>query len=234
MALRIGHRGAAGTAPENTLASMRRAVALGAEAVEFDIHRTRDGELVVMHDFVVGRTANGSGPIADMTAAELTSLDNGSWYGPEFAGERVPTLLQLAQAVPETILFLEVKAGSYFYPGIEEQLADFLTKHGLLQRTQVSSFDHIALKKLRELLPGLPTGMLYSGRPVDPVAMARACGATALHPAFNEIPPEHVAAAHAAGLTVNVWTPNTQAEIDHCYGLGVDGIITDFPERLHR
>ncbi|HWI51959.1 MAG TPA: glycerophosphodiester phosphodiesterase family protein [Symbiobacteriaceae bacterium] len=235
MTTRIGHRGAAGTAPENTLASMRRALAIGVDAVEFDIHRTGDGELIVMHDFTVDRTSNGTGTISALTAAEIARLDAGAWKGEAFAGEAVPTLEALVAAVPApTILFLELKAGSYRYPGIEEELVAFLKEHDLVSRTQVSSFDHVALLKLRELLPELPTGMLYSERPVDPVAMARACGATALHPNYAVLPKDHVAAAHAAGLQVNVWTPNTQEAIDYCYCMGVDGIITDYPERLRR
>lgn len=235
MTLRVAHRGAAGTAPENTLASMRRALAIGCDAVEFDIHRTGDGELVVMHDFTVDRTTNGTGAISALTAAELAELDAGAWKGPEFAGEQVPTLAALVEAVPApTILFLELKAGSYRYPGIEEELVNFLKDNDLVGRTQVSSFDHIALAKLRELLPELPTGMLYSERPFDPVRMAKACGATALHPNYAVLPREHVAAAHAAGLQVNVWTPDSQEAIDYCYCLGVDGIITNYPERLRR
>jgi glycerophosphoryl diester phosphodiesterase len=231
--LRIGHRGAAGTAPENTLVSMRRALEIGVDAVEFDIHRTKDGVLVVMHDFTVDRTTGGTGTIADMTLAELRQLETGSWKGAEFAGEGMPTLAELVQAVPAPVVFfLEVKAGSYRYPGIEEQLVAFFQEHGMLDRVQVSSFDHIALLKLRELLPGLPTGMLYSERPVDPVAMAKACGATAIHPHWAMISREVVAAAHTAGLQVNVYTPNTPAAIAACYAMGVDGIITDYPERL--
>lgn len=233
MTLRIGHRGAAGTAPENTLASFRRALSIGVDAVEFDIHRTRDGVLVVMHDFTVERCSNGKGTIGEMTLEELRRLDTGSWYGPEFAGETVPTLAELVEAVPApVVLFLEIKAGSYKYPGLEEQLAAFIQEHNLLGRIQISSFDHFALKRMRELLPELETAVLYAHRSVDPVGLARSCNARAIHPNWSTITRETVAEAHAAGLKVNVWTPNSQEAINACYDLGVDGIITDFPERL--
>jgi glycerophosphoryl diester phosphodiesterase len=231
--LRIGHRGAAGTAPENTLASFRKALSIGVDAIEFDIHRTRDGEIVVHHDFSLERTTTGSGAISDLTLAEIKQADAGCKFSAEFAGERVPTLLELVETIPApVILFLEIKAGSFKYPGIEEELAAFLTKHNLVERTNISSFDHFALLKMRQLLPTVQTGMLFSGRPVDPVAMAKACGATALHPNYATFTKEQVAEAHAAGLTVNVWTPNTPEAIAYCYDLGVDGHITDFPERL--
>lgn len=200
--LRVGHRGAAGTAPENTLASMRRALSLGVDGVEFDLHRTRDGHA-------------------------------GVWKGEAFAGERVPTLLELVQAVPApTRLFLEIKAGSFVYPGLEDQLVRAVWELGILDRVQVSSFDHEALFRLRQLLPTLETGMLYLCNPVDAVAMARACGASALHPQWMYLTRESVASAHEAWLTVNVWTPNSSRAIAHCLSLGVDGIITDYPELL--
>jgi glycerophosphoryl diester phosphodiesterase len=230
---RIGHRGAAGTAPENTLASMRKALAIGVDAIEFDVHRTRDGEIVVHHDFTLERTTTGKGAISDLTLAEIQQADAGCKFAPEFAGERVPTLLELVETVPApVILFLEMKAGSFKYPGIEEELAAFLTKHNLVERTNISSFDHFALKRMRELLPTVQTGMLFTGRPVDPVGMARACGATALHPSYATFTKEQVQEAQAAGLQVNMWTPNTPEAIAYVESLGVDGIITDYPERL--
>jgi glycerophosphoryl diester phosphodiesterase len=233
LVLRIGHRGAAGTAPENTLASFRRAVSLGVDGVEFDLHRSKDGALLVIHDFTIDRTTTGTGSIADLTAAEIRSYDAGLWKGAEFRGERVPTLEEVVEALPAPIkLFIELKAGSHHYPGIEEDVVRFIRDHRLLDRVQVSSFDHEALLRLRQLMPELPTGMLYDLRPVDPIGMARACGANALHPAWHRISAAQVEAAHAAGLQVNVWTVNTPEAIAHCKAIGVDGIMSDYPERL--
>lgn len=229
----IGHRGAAGHAPENTLVSMRKAMEIGVHGLEFDIHRTRDGVLVVIHDATVDRTTNGKGTVGELTLAELRQFDAGSWMAPGFAGEPIPTLEELAQAVPDPIrLFLEMKAGNDVYPGIEEQVAQFLQERNLVNRTNVSSFDHFVLKHMVELLPGLETGMLYSNRPVDPVGMSRACGATAIHTSWRHASADMVAQAHAAGLTVNAWTANTPEAIAHCLNVGVDGIITDYPDRV--
>jgi glycerophosphoryl diester phosphodiesterase len=108
--LRIGHRGAAAVAPENTIASFRRAVELGAQAVELDVQRTKDGHLVVMHDDTVDRTTDGTGHVAELTLARIRRLDAGSWNGTAFAGERVPTLDELGDALrPEILLFVEIK-----------------------------------------------------------------------------------------------------------------------------
>lgn len=231
MTQRIGHRGAAGHAPENTLVSIRKALEIGVDGIEFDVHRSKDGVIVVMHDPTVDRTSNGTGPIAEKTLAELRELDLGSWKGPQFAGERIATLEEFVAAIPAPLkLFLEMKAGNEVYPGIEEQVAQFLTERGLLERTNISSFDHYVLLRMRKLLPRVETGMLYSARPIDPTAMAQACGATALHTKWEFISPALVAEAHARGLTVNAWTPNSPAAVARCKGAGVDGIISDRPE----
>jgi glycerophosphoryl diester phosphodiesterase len=232
MAERIGHRGAAGHAPENTLVSMRLALELGVDGVEFDIHRTKDGVLVVIHDPTVNRTTNGVGAVGELKLAELRQLDAGAWKGTEFAGERIPTLAELVEVVPAPYrLFLEMKAGDDVYPGIEAQVAQFLQERDLVGRTNISSFDHFVLRRMRQLLPTVETGMLYSGRPIDPVAMARACGANAIHANWHWVSTAMVAEAHAAGMRVHVWTPNAKEAIAHCYTLGVDAIITDYPER---
>lgn len=211
---------------------MRLALELGVEGVEFDIHRTKDGVLVVIHDPTVNRTSNGTGAVGELTLAELRQLDAGAWKGAQFAGERIPTLAELVEAVPAPYrLFLEMKAGDDVYPGIEAQVAQFLQEKGLVERTNISSFDHYVLLRMRQLLPTVETGILYSGRPIDPAAMAKDCGATAIHANWHWVTPEMVMAAHLAGMTVNVWTPNTPEAIARCYALGVDGIITDYPER---
>ena len=231
--LKIGHRGAAAQAPENTLASFRRAVELGADGVEFDLHRTRDGAFVVIHDETLDRTTDGHGNVDDFTLAELRRLDAGSWRGTEFAGEQIPMFEEIAAALPRgLILFAELKAGSFRYPGIEEELATFLRSHALLGRVRVSSFDHRALARLRALLPDLETGALFIALPVDAVGVARDCGAQALHPNFHYLTAELVEEAHRAGLAVNTWTVNDPADIDRVRAMRVDGVMTDHPERL--
>ena len=233
MTLRIGHRGAAGTHPENTMASFRRAVELGADGVEFDVHRTKDGHLVVLHDHELGRTNNGTGLVMEKTLAELKALDAGSWKGEAFRGEQIPTLQEVIRQTPSSLLlFLELKAGSIHYQGIEEELLQVIREEGAMDRIQVSSFDHVALARLHELEPKLQLGMLFDDHPVDPVGMARACGASALHPFFLWTTPQMVAKAHAAGLKVNVWTVNAPLHIAMMKQIGVDGIMSDYPDRI--
>lgn len=231
--LRIGHRGAAGTHPENTMVSFRRALELGAQGIEFDVHRTQDGHLVVIHDLWLHRTTNGQGLVRDHTLAEIQALDAGAWKGSEFAGERVPTLREVIRGTPaQCRLFLELKFGSIHYPGIEGEVLALLREEGALPRTQISSFDHHALKRIHELDPGVEIGMLFDCNLLDPVASARACGARALHPAGFWVTPDLIRQARAAGLAVTVWTVNEPPFIALMKHLGVDGIMSDYPDRI--
>lgn len=231
--LRIGHRGAAAIAPENTLVSFRRAIELGADGVELDLHRARDGRFVVIHDDTLDRTTDGHGPVDALSSDELRRLDAGSWKGPEFAGERVPLFEDVVDALPASaVIFAELKAGSDRAPGIEVDFARLLSDRSLLGRVRVSSFDHRALARLRRLLPALSTGALFVALPVDPVALGRACGAQAIHPSFRYLTRELVDEAHRAGLAVHTWTVNEPADIATASAMGVDGIVSDHPERL--
>jgi len=229
--LRIGHRGAAGTAPENTLASFRRAVTLGVDGVELDVQRSRDGALVVIHDETVDRTTDGSGRVANLTLAEIGRLDAGTWKGPEFAGERVPTLAEVVEAVPAPVrVFVELKDPSR-YPGIEAEVVGLVRERGVGDRVELSSFDHASLARVRSIAPEVRLGFLYSRHP-DPIPAARALRAASLHAAFRHLASRVVDDAHRAGLAVYAWTLNEPADIAAARAMGVDGIFSDRPERL--
>lgn len=241
--LRIGHRGAPGLAPENTLASFRRALSLGLDGVELDIHLTRDGTLVVTHDEVTGRTVrptvSAAGiqprpvPIRNLTWTELQALDAGAWFGPDFAGERVPRLDEVLDLwLGKGTVFIEIKAGSLYYPGIEVRLVELLQARGWRDQVEISSFDHQALRRVKELASHLPVGVLYVCRPVDTLVLARAVGAEALHPFFRFVTPELIEEAHRAGLRVYTWTVDERSEMEQLVDWGIDGIMTNRPEFL--
>jgi glycerophosphoryl diester phosphodiesterase len=231
--IRIGHRGAAGTHPENTLVSFTRAAQLGAQGIEFDVHRTSDGHLVVIHDALLDRTTTGTGIIRELSLAAVKAADAGGKKGAQFVGEQVPTLLEVFHQAPSSVhLFLELKSGSLHYPGIEQELLNLIAREGVRERVSVSSFDHQALRRLRDADATIPLGMLYSENLLDAVGMAQAIGANALHPAWEWVTPELVAQAHAARLEVFTWTVNHPAAIAYMQHCGVDGIMSDFPDRL--
>lgn len=233
MILNVAHRGASAIAPENTMAGFEKALELGADALELDLHLTRDNELVVIHDHTLDRTTDGRGPVQERSLEDLKRLDAGGWFGPAFAGERIPTLSEvLDRFVGRVPLALEVKAGSAFFPGIEERLVSALRHHSAVEHTAVASFDHFALKRLKEIEPTLRTAALLVGRPVPISTVAAACAAEAVALEASLVTETEVEACRAAGLKLIVWVVNEPAHMRHFIELGVDGIITDRPDLL--
>jgi glycerophosphoryl diester phosphodiesterase/acyl-CoA hydrolase len=227
----VGHRGAAGLAPENTFPSFELALAQGADAVETDVHLTRDGVPVLLHDETVDRTTNGHGAVADLTLAEIRSLDASGRFHASHAGTRVPTLDDfLAWAQGRTRIVVELKGTGN--PDLVPHVVRVVREQRLLGETLLISFDHAALKQARELCPEALTGALYVARPADPIALARACGASSLCPQWPFATPDTVAGAHQAGLAVSVWTCNDRPQIEHALSAGVDAVTSDFPERV--
>ena len=231
----VGHRGAMGHAPENTMAAFRKGVELGARMLELDVMLTRDGRLVVIHDDTIDRTTDGRGAVAELTADEICCHDAGRWYGAAFAGERVPLLgevLDWARGRAHPVI--ELKWGSAWQPGIEAVLVADLRAHDAVGEVLVISSDHHAVRQVKALAPAVATAIMYGGRPVDPVAMARAAGADAVRPGHWLVTAEDIALLHAAGLAVIPWTVNDEASMRRMVGLGVDGFSSNYPDLLAR
>jgi glycerophosphoryl diester phosphodiesterase len=228
----VGHRGAMGHCPENTMTSFRRAVELGADWIEFDIHLSSDGAAVVIHDETLERTTNGKGAVGRHTLEQLRHLDAGSWFGPEHAGERIPTLPQVLDWAREagTFVDVELKSGPVVYPGIEQVLVDALREARMTERAIVISFDHHAVQRVKKADATVATGVLYAGRPVDPVALARAASADALLPHWAYVRPDDVVAAHAAGIAVAPWVSSDPHVAKMMFQMGVDGLGTNHPD----
>ena len=229
----LGHRGAMGHAPENTMPSFYKAIELGATMFELDVHLSKDDVLVVMHDKTVDRTTNGTGKIRDLTWDEIKRLDAGSWFGPQFAGTPVPRLEKVFEAVGRDILInVEVKAGDTLYPGIIAALVDRIKGAGLVDRVLITSFHVEYLREARALLPDAQVGLIFNKPRENPVAEALAEGWQVLHPHLSLVSREWVAEAHAHGLIVRGWNPNEVEPMRRLIEAGVDGIGTDYPDRL--
>ncbi len=231
------HRGARGHAPENTLLAFDLAFDLGAEAIECDVQRSRDGELVIIHDGTVNRTTNGVGAVAALLFADLRALDAGRlWSIPQ----RIPTLAETLDLVRRRggALNLEIKGESVDDSvGTAEAVEPVLRalEEPLRSRLLVSSFAHPAVALLKERLPWLRVATLYSGRAwqkADMLAPALAMGAEAIHPGVELTTADLVTRAHAQGLRVNGWTANRPATIRKLIAWGVDGLFSDYPERV--
>jgi len=229
----MGHRGAMGHAPENTLASFKLAVEMGVEAVELDTHLTSDGHLVVIHDESVDRTTNGTGEVASMTLAELQALDAGSKFDAAFAGERIPTLEEVLNWAKGTVpVVIEVKFNRQAEAVVHACVA-LIDKLGMGEDVAFISFDHIVPLAIKQARPTWTTGVLYVARVVDPAGLAGAARANGILPMWGLLTPDVVAQAHAAGLWVGTWAPNTEGELRHAVAMGADMIGTNYPDRLH-
>ncbi|MBI2962747.1 MAG: glycerophosphodiester phosphodiesterase [Deltaproteobacteria bacterium] len=234
--LRIAHRGASGHCPENTRVAFLRAIESGADMVELDCQRTRDGALVILHDETLERTTNGRGRVRDRTLKELKALDAGSWFASRFAGEEVLTLEQAIEILRGHVeLNLEIKGEDA--PGrIEIQCVGVVRSLRFFERTVFSSFSAARMRLVRDLADDARIGVLMDAdtRWSDGLALAAQLGAEALHPERSLVRAETVAEAHRRGLQVRVWTVNRAEEVESLAAAGVDGIFTDFPERLLR
>ena len=228
----IGHRGASGHAPENTLAAFKKAVALGATFIETDLQLSRDARFVAIHDDSLDRTTNGQGKVHDQALATLRKLDAGSWFGSEYAGERIPTLEEILEFSKknDVVFYLELKpSGSW---GGEHALIGALRESGEVARVMVISFDPGILASLRKIEPTLMTGVLYDGQIADPQKSALDVGARQIVVRGDLVTPAMIEQARKRDLQVVCWTVNHPAHIRLLMAAGVDGIMSDYPDRL--
>ncbi len=229
-----GHRGAAGEAPENTLAGFRRAVGAGVLRVELDIHLSRDEQLVVIHDPTLGRTTNGRGRVRATDAATLKALDarRGGPGWPEMQG--VPTLAEVVDTCPEIVHYqLECKS-----PRVRdrrlmaERLAEFYSARELYPRATVTSFDTEILRVIRRVDARLPLGLAAEHARPDPVKLGLSLGVHMLALSWKLCTEARIRAAHDAGLAVSAWTVNDRDRAKELAARGLDSLITDLPSAL--
>jgi glycerophosphoryl diester phosphodiesterase len=220
----IGHRGAMGHAPENTLLSIRKAIELGTPCIEMDVYNV-DGHLVVFHDSRLERTTNGTGLLMDQQFDDLRTLDAGN-------GEKIPTLMEAFQAI-------QLKAGVNIEmkgPGTAEPVVEFIS--GMREAgwnddlLLVSSFNHRELSLVHRYDPRIKLGAMMVGLPVDDAAFAESLDAYSVHLSFEFIDLRFVKDAHARGLRVFVFTVDLLEDIEEMRRLGVDGVFTNYPERV--
>lgn len=227
------HRGASAYAPENTMSAFLLARRLGADGVELDVHLTADGEVVVCHDADIKRTSNGTGLIEELTLSQLKEYDFGyaQAFGTRFKDERVPTLREVyAATVPYGVVVnVELKDTR---PEIVEKVLALTKECGAEDAVIYSSFNHGYLKQLKSLAPTAPIAPLY-GTVEEYTSLGTSLGATALHPAYGGVlaDADYVKNAHAAGLRVHPYTPNGVAELTALTEMGVDAVITNYPDK---
>ena len=232
--LKIAHRGASGTTPELTRAAFLRALELGADMIELDVQLTKDGYLVVIHDHELQRTANAPGHVREQTLAELKQLDVGSWFDVRFRGEGILSLEEVIEIVGRrAMLNVEIKSPPGDWSSTALKTVAVLTHAGILGTTVISCFEMQALLRVRELSPAARLGVLWHQPDFEEAwRWARELAAWSFHPWCKVLAEDGVAQAHQRGLRVLTWTVNDPEEIEQMADIGVDGIMSDFPERL--
>jgi len=225
----IAHRGASADAPENTIAAFELALEQGADGIELDVHLSADGHPVVIHDFTLERTTNGSGPVSAQRVRDLKRLDAGGWRERRFLGQRVQTLQEVLERFRDRARFwIELKAGSRVYPSIEERVVSTLEIYDVVDRSLVQSFDHDAIALTRSLNPDLRVGVLVDEAPIRAGLLAPGV-ANAICPGEDLVNESLLTRIRDAGLECYVWTVNEPALMDRLVSWQVNGIITDRP-----
>lgn len=228
------HRGSSGTHPENTIAAFYEAASLTIHGVEFDVHLTKDSELVVIHDESIDRTSDGTGFVKDMTLAELKAFDFGSWFSPDFKGQTIPTLNEVLQVFAETThhLNIELKSDIFPYEGMVEMVIAVISEMGLDSQVVLSSFDHGAIRTAKQLAPHIETAALFMEVLVEPVDYMQAIPADALHLFFPTALRPSIRQVLEAGTTVRTFTVNEEQYAQALKDVGVTAIFTDLPEKM--
>lgn len=230
------HRGASGYMPENTMEAFELAVKQGAEGIELDVHTSRDGKLIVIHDESVDRVTEGKGMIRDFSLAKLKELKVNTPAAPEVYG-KIPTLKEVLDFLRKTDLELniELKNSICFYPGMEEEILKQVKEFGMEERLIYSSFNHYSLMRLKSLDSSVRTGILFADGWVNPAMYAKNLGMDALHPAVWHLQyPQFAEACKNADLKMHVWTANTEEHIRMVQEFGADAVITNYPDRAIR
>ena len=232
--LKIAHRGASGSYPENTSVAFEKAIEHGANMIDLDCHMTKDGNIVVIHDPTLNRTTNGRGLVKTKRLDELKKLDAGSWFGPDFKDQRILTLEEaIALTHRRSGLIIEIKNQPQLHLGIEIRILFMLNVAGATGRAIVTSSDYSALRRLRERSRDVRIGVLMSAEEnEDPLRIASELKAVAVLVRKDLLHPIFFREARRRGFPVLVWTVNETAEIERVASMGVCGIVTDFPERL--
>lgn len=230
------HRGASTTHPENTMPAFAAALRQGATGIELDVQLTRDGELVVFHDWSLKRIFGKPGHIRDYTLKEIRRWDAGSWFDSRFAGVNVPTLDDvLARAAAKSIMVnIELKNFLSFANGIERKVSEAIARHKIEDKTVISTFNPLSLELLREADCKSDTAFLYFGHLREAWRYACEYNCTHLHPPAQEVNESFLEACREHDLKVVPYQVNTLPEIKRIIGLGTDGIITSQPALAHR
>jgi len=233
----IAHRGASAYAPENTIASFKKAIEMGLKAVEFDVQISKDLELIVIHDYTLERTTSGKGKVRDYTLKELQGLDAGSWFSKEFQGEKIPSLRKVLEVVKNNeFINIELKRDKNEKRKFDIQLIDLIDEMKIKDKVIISSFDHEILVDIFELDNTLSLALLFHEEIRDLKEYIDKLGIkiNSINPNKNSLNENYIKKIKELNLNINAYTINSYEEYVKLNNLGIDRIFTNFPDLLSK
>lgn len=230
----FAHRGASAQAPENTLAAFQLALEQNADGIELDVHLSADGEVVVIHNSRIDHTTNGKGAVRKLSFQNLRKFDAGSWFSPDFAGERIPSLNEVLNLVKDKLITnIELKSSGFPGDQLPKKVSEVLKHHGLEKKIVFTSFSPWALFKIKKLLPEVSIGLLTLPGLLGTIVRMIFGGSKkyySIHPHFSSVTPKMLRQVKIKGKKVIAYTVNESEDIRRLFAEGIDGIITDNPE----
>lgn len=232
--INYAHRGFSSEYPENTMIAFEKAIEAGCEGIELDVHFTKDGKMVIIHDEDISRTGNSSGLVKNMTYEELCKVDFSYKFTEKTGFCRIPALVEYLELVKDKdiITNIELKTGVYEYRGIEKDVFDLLCKYDLRDKVIISSFNHNSVMRMKELDPEIKCGFLSETWIINTGKYVKENGIEAYHPMFRMLTDEEYRNLREYGCEINTWTVNEPEDIHHMIDLDVEGIISNHPDRI--
>lgn len=231
----IAHRGFSGVYPENTMLAFRKAIEIGADGIELDVHLSKDGQVMIIHDEALKRTTGLDGVVSDYTRAELEKISAGKTKNDEFGFTPIPSLEEYLAFMAEhrdKITNIELKTAPVYYPEIEEKTLELVRKFDLEKNIIYSSFNWLSIERMQRLGTISETGLLFSGMKLyNQAHIIKSLGINYFHPDFNDLTDEIVKSYLDNKVGLNVWTVNEIEDMKVCLSWNIDGLITNFPDR---
>lgn len=231
----IAHRGFSGVYPENTMLAFKKAIEVGADGIELDVHLSKDGQVMIIHDEALKRTTGMDGVVSDYTRAELEKISAGKTKNDEFGFTPIPSLDEYLAFMAEhkdKITNIELKTAPVYYPGIEEKTLELVRKYDLENNVIYSSFNWLSIERMQRLKTLSQTGLLFSGMKLyNQAHIIKALGINYFHPDFNDLTDEIVKSYLDEKVGLNVWTVNEIEDMKVCLSWNIDGLITNYPDR---
>lgn len=232
MSKNIAHRGFSGKYPENTMLAFKKAYEVGCDGIEMDVHLTKDNVMVIIHDEDIARTTDGQGFVRDFTYEELRKFDASAGFRGQYGHNPIPTFEEYVAWAKDLPIFtnVEIKNSVYYYDGLEEALIQMIRDNHMEDKIIFSSFNNASIMKCKALAPEIQCGFLMDGCIGNAGAYVKKMGVECAHPDWHKLTDEEIAGCKAHGIKINTWTVNEEKEMIRLRDLGIDGIISNYPD----